>query len=407
MVQPLQTIAIIGGGIGGLNLAQAIKVYKPSLQVTVYERSESPSSRPQGFHIGINTWGLESLKEAKIGGIDEIFARNTVTGFTVLDEHLSEMLRIGGPVKPGEKPSKLATGIIDRTDLRNGLVEGVNIVYHKKFIKYEESDDKIKIFFEDGSTVDADFMIGADGCWSKVRAQFTPSIKYEPTGIVSFGALMKGFSPEEMPTLNKYLRFSMIRTSSPTGYSVLIGLAHPANGKPDLFLGISFPESIVTEPLPEGKAESLEFVKSIIRRDFHPEVLLIAERVEESNVLFEGFYKTRTSNYQAENPLSKVAHKRLTLLGDAAHAMTTNKGMGANTALKDSIDLAKALATDEADWPAAVAKYEDIMWKRGSKEVKESLIMSWRNHQMGWKFTFGKYMMKGVNGIMWLTGMNS
>jgi 2-polyprenyl-6-methoxyphenol hydroxylase-like FAD-dependent oxidoreductase len=319
MIQPLQTIAIIGGGIGGLNLAQAIKVYKPSLQVTVYERSESPSSRPQGFHIGINTWGLESLKEAKIGGIDEIFARNTVTGFTVLDEHLSEMLRIGGPVKPGKKLSKLATGIIDRTDLRNGLVDGVNIVYNKKFIKYEESDDKIKIYFEDGSSVDADFMVGADGCWSKVRAQFTPSIQYEPTGIISFGALMKDFSPEEMPTLDKFLKFSMIRTSSPSGYSVLIGLSHPPSGKPDLFFGFSLPESIMAEPLPDGKAESLQLIKEIVKKEFHPEVLLIAERVEEDNVVFDGFYKTRTTNYQAENPLSKVAHKRLTLLGDAAH----------------------------------------------------------------------------------------
>jgi hypothetical protein len=87
--------------------------------------------------------------------------------------------------------------------------------------------------------------------------------------------------------------------------------------------------------------------------------------------------------------------------------MTTNKGMGANTALKDSIDLAKALIADKEDWPAEVAKYEAIMWKRGSKEVKESLFMSWRNHQTGWKFTFGKYMMKAVNSVLFLTGLSS
>lgn len=86
--------------------------------------------------------------------------------------------------------------------------------------------------------------------------------------------------------------------------------------------------------------------------------------------------------------------------------MTTNKGMGANTALMDSIELAKALSTNEEDWPSEVAKYEAIMWKRGSKEVKESLSMTWRNHQLGWKFTLGKIFMKGLNTAFSLAGLN-
>jgi 2-polyprenyl-6-methoxyphenol hydroxylase-like FAD-dependent oxidoreductase len=319
MTEPIESIAIIGGGIGGLNLAQALKLYKPSLQVTVYERTESPSARPQGFHIGINQWGQESLKEAKIAGIDEIFDRNTVTGFTVLDENLKELLRIGGPIPKGQPLPKFATRIIDRTDLRNGLVDGVHIEYNKKFTKYEELDDKIKIFFQDGTEVEADFMVGADGCWSKVRAQFVPSIKYEPTGIVSFGALMHGYSPDLMPTLDKFLSYSMIRTSTPAGYSVLMGIANPPTGKPDLFLGLSFPESIVTEPLPEGKEEALEIVKGVIKQHFHPEVALVADSIQADQCLFNGFYKTHTTNYQSRNPLADVPHKRLTLLGDAAH----------------------------------------------------------------------------------------
>lgn len=84
--------------------------------------------------------------------------------------------------------------------------------------------------------------------------------------------------------------------------------------------------------------------------------------------------------------------------------MTTNKGMGGNTALKDSIDLAKALSTDADDWSSKVVEYEDIMWKRGSKEVKESLQMSWRNHQLGWSYSMGKVFMKGLNAMFYFTG---
>jgi 2-polyprenyl-6-methoxyphenol hydroxylase-like FAD-dependent oxidoreductase len=317
---PLQTIAIIGSGLGGLNLAQALKLYKPSLQVTIYEKSQDADLKSQGFHIGINNWGQESLKETKIEGIEAIFARNTVHGFTVLDDHLREVLRIGGPVKPGQASSKHATAIVDRAELRNAMTKGVNIEYGKKFIKYEEKEDKVEIFFEDGSQVEADFLVGADGCWSKVRAQLVPSIQYEPTGIISFGSLLNDYTPENTPILDKYLKYSMIRTSSPSGYSILIGLCNPLRGdKPVLFFGLSFPESIINENLPEERKEALDYAKKIVHEHFHPEVAAIADGLAEENVIFRGFYKTRTTNYQAKNPLDDIPHKRLTLVGDAAH----------------------------------------------------------------------------------------
>ncbi|KAJ2955911.1 hypothetical protein NQZ79_g8150 [Umbelopsis isabellina] len=405
MSPKLQKIAIIGSGLGGLNLAQALKVYKPSLQVTIYEKSQDQDLKSQGFHIGINQWGQDSLKEARISGIEEIFARNTVHGFTVLDEQLHEVLRIGGPLKSRQSVSKNATAIVDRAELRSAMTKGVNIEYGKKFVRYEENKDKIKIFFEDGSIIDADFMVGADGCWSKVRAQLVPSIQYEPTGIISFGTLFHDYIPEQSPTLAKFLQFSMIRLLSPSGYSILIGLCNPLRGdKPVLFFGLSFPESIISNELPEGRKEALDYAKELVHDHFHQEVGAIADGLAEDDVIFKGFYKTRTTAYQAKNPLSSIPHNRLTLLGDAAHAMTTNKGMGGNTALKDSIDLAKALSTDSDDWATKVVEYEDIMWKRGSKEVKESLQNSWRNHQQGWNYVIGKVFMKGLNAMFYLTG---
>lgn len=320
MSLPLQTIAIIGSGIGGLNLAQALKLYEPSLQVTVYEKSQDEDLKSQGFHIGINHWGQVSLKEAKISGIDEIFARNTVHGFTVLDEHLHEVLRIGGPLKPGHSGSKNATAIVDRAELRSAMTKGVKIEYGKTFVKYEENEEKIVIFFEDGSEVEADFMVGADGCWSKVRAQLVPSIQYEPTGIVSFGSLFHEYDPAFSPTLAKFLKFSMIRLLSPTGYSILIGQCNPLRGdKPILFFGLSFPESILSSELPERRKAALEHVKKLVKDHFHPEAAAIADGLTEEDVIFKGFYKTRTTAYQAKNPLSTISHKRLTLLGDAAH----------------------------------------------------------------------------------------
>ena len=52
-------IAIIGGGIGGLALAHALR--NTSYIVTVYERDAQAGAREQGYQIGINADGLKSL----------------------------------------------------------------------------------------------------------------------------------------------------------------------------------------------------------------------------------------------------------------------------------------------------------------------------------------------------------
>ncbi len=53
----------------------------------------------------------------------------------------------------------------------------------------------------------------------------------------------------------------------------------------------------------------------------------------------------------------------MTLLGDAAHAMTTHRGLGANTAFQDAVDLAKALKSD--NWHSTLTNYESVMINRG------------------------------------------
>src|ERR1700677_2222722 len=116
----LKTVAIVGGGIGGLNLAQALRHYNPSLAVTVYEQVESACHKPQGWHLGINEWGLESMRAAQVQELESVIARNMVTGFVVSDQHLNEVLRIGGP----QGFTKMSTAIIHRADLHKLLENG-------------------------------------------------------------------------------------------------------------------------------------------------------------------------------------------------------------------------------------------------------------------------------------------
>ena len=54
-------VAIIGGGMGGLCLANGLK--KAGIGVAVYERDQSPDSRPQGYRIHIDPQGSTALHE--------------------------------------------------------------------------------------------------------------------------------------------------------------------------------------------------------------------------------------------------------------------------------------------------------------------------------------------------------
>src|SRR5215469_16135538 len=52
---------VIGGGIGGLCLAQGLK--KAGVKVAVYERDRTPTDRLQGYRVHISPGGSRALHE--------------------------------------------------------------------------------------------------------------------------------------------------------------------------------------------------------------------------------------------------------------------------------------------------------------------------------------------------------
>ena len=69
---PLQVL-IIGGGIGGLTLAQGLK--KSGVSVAVYERDRTTTDRVQGYRVHINPAGSLALHECLPPQLFEAFAR--------------------------------------------------------------------------------------------------------------------------------------------------------------------------------------------------------------------------------------------------------------------------------------------------------------------------------------------
>jgi 2-polyprenyl-6-methoxyphenol hydroxylase-like FAD-dependent oxidoreductase len=75
-------------------------------------------------------------------------------------------------------------------------------------------------------------------------------------------------------------------------------------------------------------------------------------------------------------PVAPWRTGRITLLGDAIHAMTPYRGVGANVAIKDAVRLKRALTAvqrGERDLIQAIGLYEDGMRDYGFRAVQNSL----------------------------------
>ena len=74
------------------------------------------------------------------------------------------------------------------------------------------------------------------------------------------------------------------------------------------------------------------------------------------------------------DPIKKWGEGRVTLLGDAAHAMTINLGQGACQAIEDGVVLTKCLAAD-SDPVAALRAYEAMRIPRTAPIVRRSRMI--------------------------------
>ncbi|GLE02717.1 hypothetical protein PINS_up011572 [Pythium insidiosum] len=172
-------VLIIGGGIGGLCLAQGLKKY--GIPFTVFERDPAPNYRTQGYRLRINSSGYEALKANLSRESFEVFLRSTghfLPGFMYVDAHS------GGAAPENVKfphKSSITQHVFssDRAMLRSlllmDLVEGHEIHFGLAFKRYQIlPNGRVEVQFENGTVAEGSVLVGADGTTSRVRRQYLP-----------------------------------------------------------------------------------------------------------------------------------------------------------------------------------------------------------------------------------------
>ncbi|WP_305785477.1 FAD-dependent oxidoreductase [Symbioplanes lichenis] len=326
-------IDIIGAGPGGLTCARILQ--RRGLRVTVHDRDAGPGARDQGGTLDLHADnGQIALREA--GLLDEFFRLCRPEGQEMRQLSPSGELLFRLEPEPGE----LVKPEIDRGDLRDLLLRSLEpgtVRWGSALTAVGgPADGPRTLHFADGSTVETDLVVGADGAFSKVRPAVSPAVP-QHTGVSFLEAWF-----EEVDTRHPELA-ELVGPGSAAAADGERGMFAQRNsrGRIRVYLIRRAGEATEAALLDEYAAWSPGWRRAISDHD--------------------GPYVHRPI-FALPVPHTWEHVPTVTLLGDAAHLMPP-LGVGVNLAMLDASELAVALASHDSV-AAAVRAYEETMLPR-------------------------------------------
>ncbi|CAK7228965.1 hypothetical protein SCUCBS95973_007061 [Sporothrix curviconia] len=374
-------VAIVGGGITGLALA--ISLHRRGVSFTIYEQAAAFGEIGAG--VGMHANAVRAMKICDAGllaGFERVATRNAWASkadvwFDVLD---------GTAAEPASEPEKLAPlfTLIGHEDGHAAchrarfleemvpLLPAGSAQFGKRLLSVDgdgtevDGDGPLTLVFEDGTTAQADAVLGCDGIKSRTRAV-----------LVAAHGKDNGKSNDDRAAIDEakptYSHKFVYRGLIPMADAVaVLGEERSANAM--LWMGpdrhaLTFPVNhgqtlnlvaFVTTPAPWPSHDAQQLVLPATRDDalrdfagFGPNVLgLLGKAAPQMDRwgLFD----------LAEHPLPQFYRGRVCLVGDAAHASTPHHGAGAGMCIEDVAVLAELMGAVKStgELPAAFAAFD-------------------------------------------------
>ncbi|RYZ11410.1 MAG: FAD-dependent oxidoreductase [Comamonadaceae bacterium] len=346
-------VLVAGGGIGGL--AGALALVQRGHRLDVFEQAESFGEIGAGVQLSPNV--TRRLQALGLGDALGLVASRPEALVVRSARHHAELARL--PLASTMQRRYGAPYLcVHRAELHGLLLDALRadgraeLHTNTCIVRTEADDELVCASTTDARAFEGDALIGADGLWSRVRAQIWPE---DPPPTASGHTAWR--SLVEQCTLPPALRSQDVVVWLGAH---LHAVAYPVRGGDWLNL------VVVAEASPEGDARDWDRAASLAGLQ-----QATGRCARTLQALLEAMPGWRAWSLSDRTPLASadaMARGRIALLGDAAHPMLPYLAQGAGMAIEDALALASAMATaGTADIPDAFARYAQSRWQRNAQ----------------------------------------
>lgn len=316
-LREIQSIAIVGAGLGGLTVANALA--NKGFDVHVYEQAAAIERVGAGIQLGPNATAV--LKP--LGLLDQL-----------IEDGCTPRLSRGFDASTGEVISEAPLGggayntpylQAHRADVHSALLAAVpsaDVHLDKRLTRLDETDDGVLLEFADQSTAEADFVIGADGIHSMVQQHLFGELPLTFSGWASHRGIVNSKDIEDLDIeviAGKWL--------GPDRHFVHY---YVSGGKQLTFIAV-LPQENATPESWTRESDKDEVLAAL--SDFHPKVRELVRRAD----------RIQKWAIYDRNTLLTWSRGRITLMGDACHPMRPFMAQGGGSAMEDAAVLARAV----------------------------------------------------------------
>ncbi|WP_321396796.1 FAD-dependent oxidoreductase [Emcibacter sp.] len=338
-------ILIIGGGIGGLTSAIALR--REGFKVTVIEKDPDWSV----YGVGIIQQANAVRAMDQLGLLQDYIAAGVGFNFVeIFAPDGTQVARIPAPTLVEGIPANLGIGrpALHKLLGDRAIASGTEVRLGVTAENIEDDGDHCTVHFSNGDTESFDLVIGADGVYSQTRSMILPDA--ETPQFTGQAVWRYNFPrPEGLDALQVY--------NGPTG----VGLVPISREL--MYMYATTPEPDNPHYPREGLAETMRGKLG----GCAPAIRKLGEQITDDN----GVVYRPLEGMLVEGPWHKG---RVVLLGDAVHATTPHLGQGAGMAIEDSIVLAEEL-TKHDTIQAALDAYRQRRFDRCAYIVRASLAI--------------------------------
>lgn len=347
---------VVGAGIGGLTASLALR--RAGIDAVVFDQLPEVGATMVGggFHIWPNA--VRALQEVELAET----ARTLGAPFEVTEFHSFHGRELAAwPIGEIARTLDAFDVGISRKDLLGMLYRAADpekVIAGAKLVGFDDDGSGVIARFEDGREERGDVLVGADGLRSIVRSTLLGPDEPDYAGYVQWQTLIA--DPGDL------FPHGVERVTFGPGSRTVM---HHVGADRLFWACVRYGDADAAGRAPGRKAKLLQ--------DFGgwPEPIAKAiEATPEEEIVGLPIFDRK--------PVRSWGRGRVTLLGDAAHPMTTNTSQGGNLAVEDGVALARFLR-DAEDPAAALRAYEQRRIKRTTPLVKNSRWVSdlnaWRH----------------------------